>query len=150
MHPRLLEYITIHSRGWRPESRRRRVHALAAQLARVFGSLHRLAPMAAWRDLTRMTIEMWIDQRLALGRKPRTVSSEVMLVRSLYAFLVEGEEVGQSPLQRPLAIRLPDTLPRFIPDDVLARLTAQRIAAVKAARTMHYSRQARLDLAAFY
>ncbi len=87
---------------------------------------------------------------LALGRKPRTVSSEVMLVRSLYTFLLEVEEIDQSPLQRPLAIRLPDMLPRFIPDDILARLTAQRIAAVETARTMHYRRQARLDLAAFY
>jgi len=150
MHGRLLEYITIQSRGWRPEVRRRRMHALAAQFARVLGFLHRLAPMAAWRDLTRVTIETWIDRRLAIGRKPRTVSSEVMLVRSLYAFLIEVEEIVQSPLQRPLAIRLPDTLPRFIPDDVLARLTAQRIAAVDTARTMHYSRQARVDLAAFY
>jgi hypothetical protein len=41
-------------------------------------------------------------------------------------------------------------LPRFIPDDVLARLTAQRIAAVATARTMHYLRKTRLDLAAFY
>ena len=150
MQPRLLEYITIQSRGWRPDVRRYRTHALAAQFARVLGVLHRLAPMAAWRDLTRATIERWVDHRLALGRKPRTIASEVMLVRSLYTFLLEGEEIDRSPLQRPLAIRLPDMLPRFIPDDVLARLTAQRIAVVATARTMHYVRQARLDLAAFY
>jgi site-specific recombinase XerD len=73
-----------------------------------------------------------------------------MLARSLYAFLLEAEEIARSPLQRPLAIRLPDMLPRFIPDDVLVRLTEQRIAAVMTAGTMHYVRQARLDLAAFY
>jgi integrase len=73
-----------------------------------------------------------------------------MLVRSLCAFLLEGEEIAQSPLQCPLAIRLPDMLPRFIPDDVLVRLTAQRIAAVGTARIMHSVRRARLDLAAFY
>jgi hypothetical protein len=33
---------------------------------------------------------------------------------------------------------------------VLVQLTAQRIVAVATARTMHYIRQARLDLAAFY
>jgi len=150
MQPRLLEYITIQSRGWRSEVRRSRTHALAAQFTRVLGFLHRLAPMGAWGDLTRATIETWVDQRLAIGRKPCTVSSEVLLVRSLYAFLLEVEDVARSPLQRPLAIRLPDMLPRFIPDDVLARLTAQREAAVAQARTMHYMRQARLNLAAFY
>lgn len=113
MQPRLFEYITVQSRGWRPEVRRCRTYALAAQFARVLGCLHRLAPMAAWGDLTRATIETWVDHRLAIGRKPRTVASDVMLVRSLYAFLLEAEEVAKSPLQRPLAIRLPDMLPRL-------------------------------------
>ncbi len=63
MQMRLVEYITIQSRGWRPEVRRRQMYALAAQFARVLGFLHRLAPMAAWRDLTRVTIETWVDQR---------------------------------------------------------------------------------------
>jgi len=34
MRPRLLEYIMVQSRGWRPEARRTRTHALAAHLTR--------------------------------------------------------------------------------------------------------------------
>jgi hypothetical protein len=97
--------------------------------------------MAAWRDLTRATIEMWVDHRFALGRKPRTVASEVMLVRSFCAFLLEGEEIAQSPLQRPLAIRLPDMLARFIPDDVLVGSQHSGSQRWRTARTMHYARQ---------
>jgi len=150
MRPRLLEYIMVQSRGWRPEARRTRTHGLAAHFTRVLSFLHRVAPMAAWADLTRATVEAWIDHRLATGRKPRTVASDVMLLRSLYAFLLESEEVTRSPLQRPLGIRLPDMLPRFIPDDALARLAVQREAAVARVRTMHATRQARLNLAVFY
>ena len=73
-----------------------------------------------------------------------------MLLRSFYAFLLESEEVTRSPLQRPLGIRLPDMLPRFIPDDAVAQLTAQRAAAASRGRTMHATRQARLNLAVFY
>jgi site-specific recombinase XerD len=150
MRPRLLEYILVQSRGWRPEARRTRTHALAAHFARVLRFLHRVAPMAAWGDLTRASVETWIDHRLATGRKPRTVASDVMLLRSFYAFLLESEEVMRSPLQRPLGIRLPDMLPRFIPDDAVAQLTVQREAAVARVRTMHATRQARLNLAVFY
>jgi len=150
MRPRLLEYIMVQSRGWRPEARRTRTHGLAAHFTRVLSFLHRVAPMAAWADLTRATVEAWIDHRLATDRKPRTVASDVMLLRSLYAFLLESEEVTRSPLQRPLGIRLPDMLPRFIPDDALARLAVQREAAVARVRTMHATRQARLNLAVFY
>jgi len=126
------------------------VHALAAHFTRVLGFLHQVAPMAVWGHLTRAAVEAWVDHRLASGRKPRTIASDVMLLRSLYAFLLEVEDVTHSPLQRPLGIRLPDMLPRFITDDSLARLTVQREAAVAHARTMHYQRQARLDRAAFY
>jgi hypothetical protein len=35
MYPRLLEYIAVQSRGWRPEARRTRTHTLAAHFTRV-------------------------------------------------------------------------------------------------------------------
>ena len=150
MRPRLLEYIRVQSRGWRPEVRRTRTHGLAAHFTRVLSFLHRVVPMAAWADLTRATVETWIDHRLAMGRKPRTVAGDIMLLRSFYAFLLDCEEVTRSPLQRPLGIRLPDMLPRFIPDDAVARLTVQREAAIAGVRTMHATRQARVNLAVFY
>jgi hypothetical protein len=53
MHPRLLEYIMVQSRGWRPEARCPRTHALAAHFTRVLSFLHRAAPMTAWSDLLR-------------------------------------------------------------------------------------------------
>jgi integrase/recombinase XerC len=150
MQPRLLEYIRVQSRGWRPEVRRTRTHELAAHFTRVLSFLHRAVPMAAWADLTRATVETWIDHRLATGRKPRTVVGDIMLLRSFYAFLLDSEDITRSPLQRPLGIRLPDMLPRFIPDDAVARLTIQRQAAIAAVRTMHATRQTRVNLAIFY
>jgi len=106
--------------------------------------------MAAWADLTRATVETWIDHRLATGRKPRTIAGDIMLLRSFYAFLLDSEVVTRSPLQRPLGIRLPDMPPRFIPDDVVARLTVPLEAAIAGVRTMHATRQAGVNLANFY
>jgi site-specific recombinase XerD len=73
-----------------------------------------------------------------------------MLLRSFYAFLVDNEEVARSPLQRPLGIRIPDMLPRFIPDAAVAQLTIEREEAVTRARTMHAMRQAQLNLVVLY
>lgn len=150
MHPRLLEYITVQSRGWRLAVRRQRAHALARHLARLLSFQCASTPMTTWAGVTRKDIEAWVDQRLASGRKPRTVAGDVALLSSFCQFLVDVSEIARSPLQRPLAILLPDMLPRFVSDDVLARLTAQRDAAVARARTAYQQRQALLDRAVFY
>lgn len=150
MHPRLLEYITVQSRGWRLAVRRQRTHALARHLARLLSFQLASAPMTTWAGLTRKGIEAWVDQRLTSGRKPRTVASDVALLSSFCAFLVEVAEIDRSPLQRPLAILLPDMLPRFVPDDIVARLSAQRDLAIAQARTGYQRRQAFLERAVFY
>lgn len=150
MHPRLLEYITVQSRGWRLAVRRQRAHALASHLARLLAAQLPATQMTTWGGLTRKGIEAWVDQRLASGRKPRTVASDVALLSSFCTFLVEAAEMGRSPLQRPLSILLPDMLPRFVSDEILARLTAQRETAVEHAGTAYQKRQALLERAAFY
>lgn len=149
MQPRVLEYITVQSRGWRLTVRRQRAHALARRLARLLSFHVCSTQMATWGGLTRTGIETWVDQRLASGRKPRTVASDIALLSSFCQFLVDISELGRPPLQRPLSILLPDMLPRFVPEDIVARLTAQREAAILHARTMYQQRQALLERAVF-
>lgn len=149
-HPRLLEYITVQSRGWRLAVRRPRAHALARHLARLLSFQLASAPMMTWAGLTRKGIEAWVDQRLASGRKPRTVASDVALLRSFWTCLVEVAEIDRSPLQRPLAILLSEMLPRFVPDDIVARLSAQRDMAIAQARTGYQRRQALRERAVVY
>ncbi len=106
--------------------------------------------MTTWAGLTRKGIEAWVDQRLTSGRKPRTAASDVTLLSSFCAFLVEVAEIDRSPLQRPLGILLPDMLPQFVSDDIVARLSAQRDMAIAQARTGYQRHQALLERAVFY
>lgn len=150
MHPRVLEYITVQSRNWRGTVRRQRAHALAAHLARLLAFQVACAEMTTWTALTRKGIEAWVDRRLASGRKPRTVASDVALLSSFCQFLVDVSELPRSPLLRPLPILLPDMLPRFVPDDIVAKLQVQREDAILHARTAYQRRQAFLERAVFY
>lgn len=97
--------------------------------------------------LDKQSIGSYVDT-LHCEKAPRTVRRKIACIRSFYRYLVYVEEIEESPLYRlDLAFKLPQRLPRYIPNHVMNTFYQELYAQKERAITQYQVKCATRDIA---
>ncbi len=146
----LTRYQHLRQAGWRPARLDQAILRFWSGHTRLWRWLLERYPIKSLVDVKRQHLLDYVDDRLAAGYSPRTINGDLRSFHGLLLFLQEQDWRVPQALLRVPALKEPASLPRFLPDEQVARLRQhfeQRAARVQRA---DQRRDALLDRAAFY
>lgn len=143
-------YAQVQQRNWRPARLGDALRRFWMGHTRLWRWLFEHYPITGINDINRGYILDYVDYRLTGGYAVSGIKADLANFRSLLRFLQEqGYAVPQALFRLP-ALKAPNLLPRFIPDEGMRRVRGEMEAAVMRADAPHRKRDALLDRACFY
>lgn len=146
----LSRYQRVQERNWRPHHREQSVLRFWSSHSRLWRWLFARSPQALPTHIRRQELLDYVDARLAAGGAVSGINTDLRNFRSFLFFLQEQGFAIPPALLRPLALKPPDPLPKFLTDPEVLRLQREIDAGVQQAHTPHARRLALLERACFY
>ena len=146
----LTRYQHLRQAGWRPSRLPVTIPQFWSHHTRLWRWLFEHCPIHELADLKRQHLLDYMDHRLAQGYSPKGINADLRTCHGFLLFLQDQDWHVPQALLRLKGLKEPDSLPRFLTDEQMARLRDDLTSRVASSLVRVQPRDTRLDLAAFY